>query len=56
MDESHGILTAYEMRTTSENPSRKEATFKEVKRDKRKLKLKSTIMKTRKKMWKKLTS
>jgi hypothetical protein len=28
MDELHGILTAYEMRTEQENPNVKEATFK----------------------------
>jgi hypothetical protein len=28
MDELHGILTAYEMRTVQENPSKHEATFK----------------------------
>ena len=37
MDELHGILTACEMRTSSENPSRKEASFKEAKRDKKKV-------------------
>jgi hypothetical protein len=28
MDELHGILKAYEMRTKQENPSKHEATFK----------------------------
>ena len=28
MDELHGILTTYEMRTTQERPSKNEATFK----------------------------
>jgi hypothetical protein len=28
MDELHGIFTAYEMRTSHENPCKKEATFK----------------------------
>ena len=37
MDELHGILIAYEMRTSSENPSRKEETFKASKRDKKKV-------------------
>ena len=37
MDELHGILTAYEMRTSSENISRKEAAFKEANRDKKKV-------------------
>ena len=55
MDELHGILSAYEMRTASENPFKKEATFKETKTDKKKLKLKSTIMNIEKKMWKKLS-
>jgi hypothetical protein len=32
MDELHGILTAYEMRTKQYNPSRKEATFKASKK------------------------
>jgi hypothetical protein len=32
MDELHGILTAYEMRTKQHNPSRKEATFKASKK------------------------
>ena len=35
MDELHGILTAYEMRTEQEKPSRKEATFKVSKKTKR---------------------
>ena len=39
MDELHGILTTYEMRTASENPSRKEATFKAAKRDKKKVEI-----------------
>jgi hypothetical protein len=32
MDELHGILTTYEMRTKQENPSRREATFKASKK------------------------
>ena len=36
MGELHGILTTFEMRTSSKNPSRKEATFKATKRDKNK--------------------
>jgi hypothetical protein len=32
MDELHGILTAYEMRTEQDNPSKKEATFKASKK------------------------
>ena len=55
MDELHGILTTYEMRNSSENPSRKEATHKAAHRDKKKLKLESTIMKIQNKMCKKLT-
>ena len=39
MDELHGILTSYEMRTSSENPSRKEASFKATKRDNTKFEL-----------------
>jgi hypothetical protein len=35
MDELHGILTAYEMRTEQDNPSRKEATFKASKKTKK---------------------
>jgi hypothetical protein len=35
MDELHGILTAYEMRTSGENSFRKEATFKVAKKDKK---------------------
>jgi hypothetical protein len=34
MDELHGILTAYEMRTEKENPTWKEATFKASKKTK----------------------
>ena len=37
MDELHGILAAYEMRTSGENPSRKESPFKATKRDKKKV-------------------
>ena len=40
MDELHGILIAYEMRTASENPSRKEATFKAANRNKKKVETK----------------
>ena len=36
MDEIHGILTSYEMRTENENPSRREAYFKVSKKTKRK--------------------
>jgi hypothetical protein len=32
MDELHGILIAYEMRTKQDNPSRREATFKASKK------------------------
>ena len=35
MDELHGILIAYEMRTEQEKPSRKEATFKVSKKIKK---------------------
>jgi hypothetical protein len=35
MDELHGILTAYEIRTEKEKPVRKEATFKASKKTKR---------------------
>jgi hypothetical protein len=38
MDELHGILTAYEMRTEQENPVTKEATFKASKKTKKKRK------------------
>jgi hypothetical protein len=37
MDELHGILITYEMRTSGENSSRKEATFKAAKKDKKKV-------------------
>jgi hypothetical protein len=37
MDELQGILTTYEMRTSNENPSNKEATFKATKKDKKKV-------------------
>jgi hypothetical protein len=37
MDELKGILTAYEMRTSNENSSNKEAAFKETKKDKKKV-------------------
>jgi hypothetical protein len=37
MDELQGILTTYEMRTSNENPSNKEATFKAAKKDKKKV-------------------
>jgi hypothetical protein len=37
MDELYGILTAYEMRTSSENSFRKEATFKVAKKDTKKV-------------------
>ncbi len=36
MDELHGILTTYEMRTSGENTFRKETTFKVAKKDKKK--------------------
>jgi hypothetical protein len=35
MDELHGILIAYEMRTEQDNPPRKEATFKASKKTKK---------------------
>ena len=35
MDELHGILTTYEMRTKQENPSRKEEAFKVSKKKKK---------------------
>ena len=35
MDELHGILTTYEMRTSGENSFRKEAVFKAAKKDKK---------------------
>ena len=35
MDELHGILTTYEMRKKQEKPSRKEATFKVSRRQRR---------------------
>jgi hypothetical protein len=38
MDELHGILTTYEMRTEQENPVTKEETFKESKKMKKKYK------------------
>jgi 6-phosphogluconolactonase/glucosamine-6-phosphate isomerase/deaminase len=37
MGELQGILTTYEMRTSNENPSNKEATFKEANKDKKKV-------------------
>jgi hypothetical protein len=37
MDELHGILITYEMRTSSENSSRKEEAFKATKKDKKKV-------------------
>ena len=37
-DELHGILIAYEMGISSENPSRKEAGFRAAKRDKKHVK------------------
>jgi hypothetical protein len=40
MDELHGILTSYEMRTEKDNPVIKEATFKASKKIKRKYKWK----------------
>jgi hypothetical protein len=36
MEELHGIITTYEMRTEQENPYIKEATFKESERSKQK--------------------
>jgi hypothetical protein len=36
MDELHGILTTYEMRTKHENPSRREATFNASKNTRKK--------------------
>jgi hypothetical protein len=38
MDELHGIFTAYKMRTELENPVTKEATLKESKKTKNKIK------------------
>jgi hypothetical protein len=47
MDELHEIFIAYEMRTEQENPSIKEATFKESKRSiKRERKKKRNIATT----------
>jgi hypothetical protein len=37
MDELHGILTAYEMRTSGENSFKKEVAFKVAKKDKKKV-------------------
>jgi hypothetical protein len=37
MDELQGILTTYEMRTSNENPSNKETTFKVAKKDRKKV-------------------
>jgi len=37
MDELHGILTTYEMRTSEENSFRKEVAFKVAKKDKKKI-------------------
>jgi hypothetical protein len=37
MDELHGILTIYEMRTSNENYFRKETSFKVAKKDKKKV-------------------
>ena len=36
IDELHGILSAYEMRTKKENPSKREATFRASKKMKNK--------------------
>jgi hypothetical protein len=44
MDELQVILTAYEMRTSNENPSNKEATFKATKKDKKKVETEPIIM------------
>jgi hypothetical protein len=44
MDELHGIITDYEMRTEQENPGIKEATFKASKRSKKKGKKKIKII------------
>jgi general stress protein 26 len=41
MDELHGILTTYEMRTKHENPSKKEAFFKASKKTKKKKNIES---------------
>jgi hypothetical protein len=35
MDELHGILMAYEMKTNKENPSKREANFKSSKKTKK---------------------
>jgi hypothetical protein len=37
MDELHGILIAYDMRTSGENSTKKDATFKAAKKDKKKV-------------------
>ena len=42
MDELHGILTTYEMRNSGEDSFRKEATFKEDKKDKKKFEAKTS--------------
>jgi hypothetical protein len=42
MNELQGILTSYEMRTSNENPSNKEATFKAAKNDKKKFETKAS--------------
>ncbi len=53
MDELHGILTAYEMRTSGENSFRKEEAFKVAKKDKKTLNKKPTTLKNQKDMRKK---
>jgi hypothetical protein len=42
IDELQGILTAYDMRTSNENPSNKEASFKATKKDKKKVETKTS--------------
>jgi hypothetical protein len=42
MDELQGILTSYEMRTSNENPSNKEATFKAAKKDMKKVEIETS--------------
>ena len=37
MDELHGILTTYEMRSSGEKSFKKEAVFKAAKKDKKKI-------------------
>ena len=55
MDELHGILIAYEMRTSSENLPRKKQLSRKQREIRKWSKVKSAIMKTQRKMWKNLT-